>query len=314
MAAKNPATADSAVPAFEPTGVFNSIEVASIGAAPIANWDNVQGRLQQERKLAARCLTQPEACSKHLLDWQSKIAGWRDLAVAEQVAEVNRFANRAIRYTDDRKTFKKSDYWATPIQSLRGRGDCEDYALLKYESLLALGFPKQDLRIVVVMDQRKNIAHAVLSVKTDAGTFILDNQNQRVLRDDAIRHYAPLYSINEKGRWLNIATRAIKPRRLEQTIVVARAKTPDAVPALDNVKTATAVTKPAFKPSIVAAIPPEVKAPTPRLQAIAAAALLRPSVSMVERALPTPAVAPTQPYRWASLLAPLVNFLTRALA
>lgn len=290
--------------------MFNSIEMASVGAAPIANWDNVQGRLQKERKLASRCLTQTEACPETLRDWQSKIVQWRDLAVSEQVAAVNRFANGAIRYTDDRKTFKKSDYWATPMQSLRGRGDCEDYVLLKYESLLALGFAKQDMRIVVVMDQRKNIAHAVLSVKTEAGTFILDNQDQRVLRHDSIRHYAPLYSINEKGRWANIATRAVKQRREAPVVVLASAKREVKVMPLPRAISTVVAVKPAAKPLPVVAALPILKTPSARLQAVAAVSLLRQSISVAERE-PKPYQKPASVMqRWAEYFAPLVKLLT----
>ncbi len=72
-----------------------------------------------------------------------------------------------MRYADDKSNYKTADYWATPPQSLRGRGDCEDYALLKYATLRDLGFPERDLRIIIVNDLRKGIGHAVVSVRSN---------------------------------------------------------------------------------------------------------------------------------------------------
>ena len=43
------------------------------------------------------------------------------------------------------------DYWASPLETLdKGRGDCEDYAIAKYFSLLAAGVPVARLRLVYV--------------------------------------------------------------------------------------------------------------------------------------------------------------------
>jgi predicted transglutaminase-like cysteine proteinase len=61
-----------------------------------------------------------------------------------------------------------------------GYGDCEDYVLLKRRMLMQAGWPRQALLITVVRD-RQGDGHAVLTVKTDKGEFILDNQNEQVL-------------------------------------------------------------------------------------------------------------------------------------
>jgi predicted transglutaminase-like cysteine proteinase len=61
-----------------------------------------------------------------------------------------------------------------------GRGDCEDYVLLKRRMLMQAGWPRQALLITVVRDKQGD-GHAVLTVKTDKGEFILDNQNEEIL-------------------------------------------------------------------------------------------------------------------------------------
>ena len=61
-----------------------------------------------------------------------------------------------------------------------GYGDCEDYVLLKRRMLMQAGWPRQALLITVVRDKRGD-GHAVLTVKTDKGEFVLDNQNPEIL-------------------------------------------------------------------------------------------------------------------------------------
>jgi hypothetical protein len=61
-----------------------------------------------------------------------------------------------------------------------GKGDCEDYVLLKRRMLIQAGWPREALLITVVRD-KKGDGHAVLTVKTDKGEFILDNQEEKVL-------------------------------------------------------------------------------------------------------------------------------------
>ena len=61
-----------------------------------------------------------------------------------------------------------------------GKGDCEDYALLKRKMLIEEGFPRQALLMTVVKDE-KGEGHAILTVKTNRGEFVLDNQESRIL-------------------------------------------------------------------------------------------------------------------------------------
>ena len=67
--------------------------------------------------------------------------------------------------------------WSLPTD---GYGDCEDYVLLKRKMLIDAGWPREALLITVVRD-KKGEGHAVLTVKTDKGEFILDNQNENVV-------------------------------------------------------------------------------------------------------------------------------------
>lgn len=120
---------------------------------------------------------------------------------ATQIRRVNERLNRA-RYTLDNANWGQSDYWASPNQFFRMDGDCEDYAIAKYLSLRALGFPEEDLRLVVLDDLNLRIAHAILVVMHEGRPYVLDNQISQVVQASAIRHYRPIFALNESGWWI----------------------------------------------------------------------------------------------------------------
>ena len=131
--------------------------------------------------------------------------------------ELNRFIN-SWTYRFDQENYGDDDYWATPLQFLRRSGDCEDYAIIKYVSLRALGFPADKLRIVVVRDVLRNIAHAVLAVYLDNDILIMDSLFDGVLPHHQVTFYAPQYSVNEKRRWAHITPIARRPSTLNGVI------------------------------------------------------------------------------------------------
>jgi predicted transglutaminase-like cysteine proteinase len=96
---------------------------------------------------------------------------WRDLV------RVNRWVNEAIQPVTDMEHWGVVERWSYPDD---GRGDCEDYVLLKRRMLMEAGWPREALLITVVRD-KKGEGHAVLTVRTDRGDFILDNQAEDVL-------------------------------------------------------------------------------------------------------------------------------------
>jgi predicted transglutaminase-like cysteine proteinase len=113
------------------------------------------------------CTAAPSASRDAALNARS----WRELV------RVNALVNNAIKPLTDQDHYGVLEKWTYPDD---GYGDCEDYVLLKQRMLVAAGWPRQALLITVVLDQ-KGDGHAVLTVKTDKGEFILDNQNPEVL-------------------------------------------------------------------------------------------------------------------------------------
>ena len=122
------------------------------------------------------------------LSWQSK------------VENVNRFVN-LIPYQEDQITYGKSDYWASPLEFLVNAGDCEDYAIAKYISLRQLRMPATDLKMVVLQDTLRDLAHAVLAVRLDGSILVLDNNDYQIASPKDLPHYSPYYAVNENQQW-----------------------------------------------------------------------------------------------------------------
>ena len=123
-----------------------------------------------------------------------------------QLRAVNRFVN-ATPFIEDRDNWGAKDYWSAPGEFFARGGDCEDYAISKYLSLRRLGFLAEDLRLVVLIDTRRRLAHAILVVDLDGRSLVLDNLEDRALEWAEVGHYRPLYSLNERAVWLHAAVK-----------------------------------------------------------------------------------------------------------
>ena len=85
-----------------------------------------------------------------LKDWLQLLTQTRAQASDEtKLRRINDFINRNIAFEADISVWQQSDYWATPIETIgQGRGDCEDFAILKYVSLRQVGVPASRLRLI----------------------------------------------------------------------------------------------------------------------------------------------------------------------
>lgn len=127
----------------------------------------------------------------------------------ELVKFVHTFWNQ-FPYREDLLNWGVQDYWEIPDEFLKKSGDCEDYAIIKYFTLKELGFPEDSMRIVVLRDTVRNLAHAVLVVYLNGDAYVLDNLSASVLSHTRFKHYLPQYSINEHGRWAHLKGRPVK--------------------------------------------------------------------------------------------------------
>jgi predicted transglutaminase-like cysteine proteinase len=122
----------------------------------------------------------------------------------DKLAFVNSGINQLIAYRKDSVTYGKLDYWASPEETLARRaGDCEDFAILKMAALLQAGVPASSMSLVVLQDTKRHVFHAVLSVSTSNGAYILDILDNAVVKDAALPNYAPLYSFSTDRAWVH---------------------------------------------------------------------------------------------------------------
>lgn len=122
-----------------------------------------------------------EFCSDQPRECDSRPSAPRDIVLTNKawkdLVRVNKWVNETIRPVTDLEQWGVVEKWSYPDT---GRGDCEDYVLLKRRMLIQAGWPREALLITVVREKNGD-GHAVLTVKTDKGEFILDNQNGDIL-------------------------------------------------------------------------------------------------------------------------------------
>jgi predicted transglutaminase-like cysteine proteinase len=137
--------------------------------------------------------------------WIKMIVLIRDKSDKEKLMYVNNFFNSRIKWVSDLDNWKAEDYWATPLETMaRKKGDCEDFSISKYITLLLSGMPDAKLRITYVKARidtasgAKNQAHMVLAYypKPNAEPVILDNMVKDIVRGSLRRDLKPVFGFN----------------------------------------------------------------------------------------------------------------------
>ncbi len=143
----------------------------------------------------------------------NRAIAWRKLLITvKQVKDdkkkltlINDFFNQKIDFVNDIDHWQKKDYWATPLEFVAsGAGDCEDFAIAKYFSLLATGVAEEKLRITYVKAIKQKQAHMVLTyfATPQAIPLVLDNLIPQIKKATKRKDLIPVYSFNGSGLWL----------------------------------------------------------------------------------------------------------------
>ena len=128
------------------------------------------------------------------------------------VDHVNRDVNRKILSISDLELYNTKEFWTFPAKA----GDCEDYVLLKRQQLVDLGIPISVLLITVVLDEHGE-GHAVLTVSTATGDYILDNRRNEILHWSFVNYkFLKRQSSNNQVQWI-----ALAPQRNQATLVAS---------------------------------------------------------------------------------------------
>ncbi|CAN5333544.1 transglutaminase-like cysteine peptidase [soil metagenome] len=146
-----------------------------------------------------------EFCADNPGDCRSSATQARDIVMTQaawkDLLRVNRWVNETVKPLTDMDHWGVIEKWSYPTD---GYGDCEDYVLLKRKMLMDAGWPREALLITVVRD-KKGEGHAVLTVKSDKGEFILDNQNEEVVAwTDTGYRFVKRQSQTDANAWVSL--------------------------------------------------------------------------------------------------------------
>lgn len=187
--------------------LFGSVELRFDDERKIKAWSSVYDRFLGDVNSLKSCLN--STCADLVLSsWARELRPLQNLPKYQKIAAVNNLVNRRS-YADDRRNYGRSDYWASPREFLTKGGDCEDYAILKFASLLALGVRDQDMRLVVGR-LSTGTPHAFLATHVGAQEYILDNRQSQIYLTQNRNDYIPKYSMNLSNRWSHVMPSAKK--------------------------------------------------------------------------------------------------------
>lgn len=145
-----------------------------------------------------------QVARKRLLDWREVMISGQNKPELQKLELVNQFFNQVI-FVSDLEHWGVEDYWATPVEMLATNGgDCEDFAIAKYFTLVEMGVPINRLQITYVKALSLNQAHMVLTYypTPEAIPLVLDNLIPEIKSATLRRDLVPVYSFNGDGLWL----------------------------------------------------------------------------------------------------------------
>ena len=161
--------------------------------------------LNEKKIIAALQQSYGERAGKRGKAWFKLMQPKEQHSELERLKKVNQFFNM-FRFIDDSKLWGISNYWATPIEFIGvNGGDCEDYSIAKYFTLLELGIADEKMRITMVKAVKLNQYHMVLAYyeTPSAMPLILDNLDGVIKPASQRNDLIPVYSFNASQLWLN---------------------------------------------------------------------------------------------------------------
>lgn len=163
-------------------------------------WRGIESDITKEQAVLDRCRTDAGSCPSYAAQFLRLINAVKAQSGRGQLEEANRAVNVAIRYVSDFAQHGEADRWSAPLASFAtGKGDCEDYAIAKYVALTEAGFPREELRLVLVRDRAVRQDHAVLAARLDGRWLILDSRRSDLMDDADATSFTPFYAINHRG-------------------------------------------------------------------------------------------------------------------
>ena len=167
------------------------------------NWQRVINNKEASPPIEEIFAAMPGA---YLAQWNAVCALYRKSPPLEQLRLVSGFFN-SWAPKPDISLYGQEEYWASAEEFMQNTGgDCEDYAIVKYEALRLLGWDVNNLWLVLVDDNTRNANHAVLVARSADLTYVLDNlsapRNLIMQEGKYTSLYTPIAAFSHNGMWL----------------------------------------------------------------------------------------------------------------
>jgi predicted transglutaminase-like cysteine proteinase len=164
-----------------------------------AKWRPVEAAVETTLDVLARCRV-GGACPAVAQELMTIVQAGADHDGLARVGLINRAVDLAITATSDQAQWGIADRWSPPFETLAThRGDCEDYAILKYAALLAAGVSRDDVKIVILHKVLPDEDHAVAAARVDGAWLILDDSKLALVRDTDMVGALPRFVLDEHG-------------------------------------------------------------------------------------------------------------------
>jgi predicted transglutaminase-like cysteine proteinase len=186
---------------------FSQATFPWFGGDIFSKWSRVVTEMHAESEVLARCTENMRVCPEPAQKLLAIIAVGRARSGRARIGVINRAVNLAIiPIPMDESPYGNIDVpdrWRAPLESLAGgRGDCKDYAIVKYVALIAAGVAPENLKLVIVRDlavHNEQDKHVVVAVHVDGHWLVLDNRWLALAEDNELPRFVPEYLIDHNG-------------------------------------------------------------------------------------------------------------------
>ncbi len=164
-----------------------------------SKWRAVELEIGHEEMVLAGCREQ-KPCPEPARELLNIIAEGGGRTGRARIGLINRAVDLAITPTADEAQWGVEDHWSSPLETLQThRGDCEDYAIVKYVALREAGLSSADVKIVILRKLFPSEDHAVAAARVNGEWLILDNRQLTLVRDTDMMRSTPKFLLDEGG-------------------------------------------------------------------------------------------------------------------
>jgi len=189
----------TAAMAHRPERPLFGMETEPVVGGLASKWRAIELEIGREEKVLADCRAQ-KPCPEPAQNLLNIVAEGGDRTGRARVGLINKAVDLAITPMADNAQWGSEDHWSPPFETLQThRGDCEDYAIVKYVALRGAGLGSRDVKIVILRNLFPIGDHAVAAARVNGEWLILDNRWLTLVRDTDMMRSTPKFMLDEDG-------------------------------------------------------------------------------------------------------------------